>query len=438
MNNPSPAESSQSTSKLRIVGPQIPKGVVRVSGAKNAATRLMAAAMLTDEKVVLQNFPTELVDARHKARFIERIGGEVVFRKNEDLCEIACRDLDASGLEEFDFPIRTTYLLAAGQLVRGRTARIPYPGGCKLGERKYDLHIMVWERFGCQVTEHEGFIEMVRPVDGLVGCEIVFPISTVGGTENALLCAVVARGVTRVRNAYITPEITNLIELLRLMGAQVEVHGVSELVIQGVASLHGATCRIMADRIEALTWIVYAVLSEGDMVIEDVPFEAMEIPLIHLQESGIDFFRNRSSVYVSPKCFLHSSIQPFELSCGTHPGVISDMQPFFTLLALKASGKSLIVDYRYPERTAYLRELQKLAPGAIRWESSNTAMIRITGPVEFQPASVVSTDLRGSMALVMAALLAKGESTVENVSMALRGYNRLQEKLESLGIRLEE
>lgn len=419
---------------MTVAGPQTPSGVVRVSGAKNAGTRLMAAAMLTTEKVTLLNFPTELVDARHKARFIADIGGEIILDDNLDQAEIKCGNISAASLTDFNYPIRTTYLLAAGQLHRSGVAFIPYPGGCNLGARKYDLHLMVWEALGCEVLLKENHIEIRCAPGGLRGSEIVFPITTVGGTENAVLCAAVAKGTTRIRNAYITPEITNLIELMELMGARIHVHGVSEIVVEGVDSLRGATCRVMADRIEALTWIIYAALSGGDILIEDVPFESLDIPLIHLQAAGIDIFRNKSAAYVSPKCFLHGSIQPFEVACGTHPGVISDMQPFYTLLAMKGAGRSLIVDYRYPERVGYLNELQKFAPGSLSWEAGLSAVIRVDGTRNFQAANANSTDLRGSMAVVLAALLAEGESRIDNVGMALRGYNNLAKKLAGLGV----
>jgi UDP-N-acetylglucosamine 1-carboxyvinyltransferase len=406
---------------------------VSVSGAKNAATRLLAAALISDERVTLQNFPTELVDARHKQRFIEASGGRADFDSAEETAEIDGSNLSDRLLESYDYPIRTTYLLVPGLLKRLGVARIPYPGGCRIGIRRYDLHVMVWERMGAEVLETKDFIE-VR-ARRLKGAEISFPISTIGGTESALICGAIAEGETIVHNAYISPEISNLIEFLRSMGVGIEVYGNSFVRIQGRPFLRGTTLRVIPDRIEALTWIVFGALANRPLRVDNVPFADMEVPLIHLREAGIDFFRNSSSVFVSPDC-IPNGLQPFELACGTHPGVISDMQPFFVLLALGAEGISRIYDYRYPERTRYLEELAKFTGGGLTWQNGK---ISVEGPRRFAPAEADSADLRGSMAVVLAALLAgnDGKSVVHNVGMALRGYNKLAVKLEQLGYRME-
>ncbi len=417
-----------STMTMYVHGPQIPSGIVRVSGAKNSATRLMAAAMLTDEPVNLLNFPTELVDVRYKTRFIEAMGGKITFDKESSSTFLDCSNLTVQELENYQFPIRTTYLLAAGQLLRQGKAFIPYPGGCNLGERKYDLHLMVWKNFGCKVEEKSNHIKISGH---LRGADIHFPLSTVGGTENALLCAVIAEGKSRIYNAYVTPEIQNLIDLLTLMGARISVNGTSLIEVEGVNYLRGATIPIISDRIEALTWIIFAAISQGEILVENVPFDLMEIPLIHLRKAGLDFFASSTSVWVSPKSIPPSGLQPFEVACGTHPGIISDMQPFYVLLALHAEGRSLVVDYRYPYRTAYLEQLSKFYPGCIEWEPGK---IIINGCKQPVGASVVSTDLRGSMALVIASILADGNSQVDKVQMALRGYDRMQKKLAVLGL----
>lgn len=418
----------QNSLSMRIAGPQAPSGKVRVSGAKNAATRMMAGAMLTDEPVYLLNFPTELIDVQHKARFIKALSGSVSFDKASATARFDCSNLSPQVLDKYDFPIRTTYLLAAGQLLRRGKAFIPYPKGCNLGTRKYDLHIMVWERLGCTVEEKDRFIQITGQ---LKGGDIHFPLSTVGGTENALLCAVIALGTTRIYNAYVTPEIENLIQLLTLMGAKISVNGTSFIEIEGVNYLRGTTISVIPDRIEALTWIIFAAISRGNVLVENVPFDLMEIPLMHLRKSGLDFFANSSAVWISPESLPEYGLQPFEVACGSHPGIISDMQPFYVLLALSAVGRSLIVDYRYPERTAYLEQLLRLYPNSITWKPGE---IIVNGGTKPLAATVTSTDLRGSMALVLAAIVAQGESCVGNVQMAFRGYDRMNEKLASLKI----
>lgn len=424
-----------------IDGAVPPVGRVQVSGAKNSATRLLAASLLTDEHVELGNFPTRLVDVGHKVNFCRAIGANIDVNDQEQVVTVDASTLESRTLarSQFDVPIRTTYLLAAAQLIRSGIARIPYPGGCPIGPhagggRGYDLHTMVWEQLGCTVHERDYHIE-ITAAEGLLGGKVTFPISTVGGTENALLCSSVAHGQTDISNAYITPEVEDLIGLLRRMGADIAVSGTSHIVVVGKAGgLSGARMSVMADRIEALTWIVYAILSHGELTIEGVPFEAMKVPLIHIEQAGIDLFRNRTSVHVTPECLVSGRVQPFELACGAHPGVISDMQAFFVLLALAGSGTSRIYDYRYPERIAFVWELAKLIRGTHL--DAERGAITVHGPVEFSSGIANSTDLRGSMAVVIAALCANGRSVIQDVQMALRGYNNLERKLHQLGSRI--
>lgn len=418
-----------------IKGGQIPKGKVKVSGAKNSATRLLAAALISDEKVILENFPTELVDANYKFNFIRNCGGIVEVDREQEVVQINSLGLKDVILDDYNYPIRTTYLLVAGLVKRNGVAKIPYPGGCKIGNRGYDLHIMVWEKLGAKVEEKENYIE-VTALEGFKPGNIDFPISTIGGTESALICASIAEGTTSIKNAYISPEVENLIDFLGTMGVKIKVVGNSFIEVTGKNHLQGSFFSVMPDRIEALTWIIFGILSGGDITIEDVPFEAMEIPLIHLKEAGIDFFRNSKNIHITPDCLVNGVIQPFELATGTHPGVISDMQSFYVLLGLHADGKSRIFDYRYPERIKYCQELLKMYSNQLEAKQGE---IITKGKNRVIPAAakVTSTDLRGSMALVIGALLADGTSEIENVEMALRGYNKLVEKLQKIGISIE-
>lgn len=419
----------------RIIGGQIPNGRVRVSGAKNAATRLLAAALLCDGKVVLENFPTELVDANYKRDFIVNCGGHVSFDSERESASIEAHAYTDVTLSNYAYPIRTTYLLVPGLIKRGGRARVPYPGGCNIGQRGYDLHMMVWRAMGAEVIEREDHLEVLAS-SGFRPAEINFPISTIGGTENALLSASIVAGTTTIRNAYISPEIECLIQFLRTVGVKIEVLGNSFVRVTGCSTLIGAIFPVMPDRIEALTWIVYAALSRGNLTIEDVPKHAMDIPLTHLRDAGIDYYHNSANVRIEDGCVRYGVIQPFELSTGTHPGIISDMQPFYVLLGLHADGTSRIFDYRYPDRIKYCEELNAFYPGQLEWAPGK---IKVCGRIDRLPraSQATSTDLRGSMALVMAALLADGTSEVRRAEMALRGYNKLPQKLRNLGVAID-
>lgn len=418
--------------KVIIKAGQVPKGCVSVSGAKNSATRLLAASTICDAEVELTGYPTNLVDSIHKQRFLESSGSKI--KQFENSLIIDNSDYKCDLLDDYFYPIRTTYLLVAGQLKKSGRAYIPYPGGCNIGVRKYDMHIMVWEAFGCKVTEKENYIEVVAP-EVMFNATISFPISTVGGTENALLCASIAQGVTEIINAYITPEVEDLINFLKACGVKITIEGNSYICVEGQRVIAGVSYHVLPDRIEALTWLVYGILSGGDITIHNIPFDTMEIPLKHIKDAGVDYFSNSSSIQIKPECIKGDLVHSFELACGTHPGVISDMQPFYVLLAVKALGTSRVHDFRYPERISYITELNKFLDKKI---SAKPGEITVPGSASFKAANAESSDLRGTMAAVLAALCAKsGVSEVSGVSMALRGYNDLIRKLDSLSVKVE-
>lgn len=414
---------------LEVEGGQVPKGIVTVSGAKNSATRLLAAATICDEPVTLTGYPTNLVDSKHKERFLNNNG--VKTEIDGDSIYIDSQNYEPHELDDYFYPIRTTYLLVAGQLKRSRRAYIPYPGGCNIGARKYDVHISIWEEFGCNVEETESCIVITAP-ETIECCQFEFPISTVGGTENALLMASIAKGTSVLSNAYITPEIEDLIEFLKRSGVEINVIGQSYIKVTGSSLLKGHTYHVLPDRIEALTWLVYGAISGGELLIKNVPFTSMEIPLMYLKNAGVDFFQNSDSIYIGPSCMVDGHAHSFEVACGTHPGIISDMQPFYVMLGLMSVGKSRIHDYRYPERISYLSELQKFINLDL---VASVGQITTNGPVIFNASEASATDLRGTMAAVLAALCApSGVSRITGVSMALRGYNNLISKLNDLGV----
>src|SRR5690606_37840238 len=209
-----------------------------------------------------------------KIDFIRKHGGEVSIERIRETLTIDSSNLKHIAQDNYDYPIRTTYLLVPGLIKRSGIAHIPYPGGCKIGDRGYDLHVLVWKSLGAEVTEVANHIEVTAPT-GFQGGEINFPISTIGGTESALICGAIASGVTTIRNAYISPEVESLIDFLRTTGVSITVVGNSFIQIEGNKDHRGGVFRVMPDRIEALTWLVYGVLSKGSITIEDVPFQAM-------------------------------------------------------------------------------------------------------------------------------------------------------------------
>jgi UDP-N-acetylglucosamine 1-carboxyvinyltransferase len=420
---------------LLMEGSQRPSGRVCVSGAKNSALCLLAAAALSRERVRLGGFPTDLVDAREQIRFMTDLGAALEVDDVSDTVDIRALEFRSDEGAAYDHAFRVTYLYMASQIARTGRASIPYPGGCRLGDRKHDIHLDIWRRMGLDVREEAARIS----AEGrLRGASIELPISTVGGTENALLCGAAAQGLSVIRNAYVTPEVRDLIDLLIRMGARIEWRGGRTITLEGrPEGLDGAVHTVMPDRIEAMTWIIYAALSGGRIAVSNVAVDDLQVPLIHLKEAGIDAQADEGIVQIGPESIHPEGIQPFDVACGAHPGVHTDMQPFFVLLALGAEGRSLVVDYRYPDRVAYLAELQKMVrpPGALAWADGR---ITIAGPQRLRGAPVEATDLRGGMALVLAALLAEGPSEISRFEMVLRGYNRLLAKLRGLGLTVTE
>lgn len=415
--------------KAIISGPQIPTGHVPVSGAKNSSSRILSASLLSSGEITLRNFPGGLIDIRSKVSFLNRFGASIAVSPSESTAVIKSSNFSFLTSSDFHLPVRTTYLLAAAGLLRDGIALIPYPGGCKIGTRGYDLHVLIWKLMGCSVEETP---DLIRVEGRLKGAIIDLPFTSVGATENALICASIAKGETEIRNAYITPEINDLINFLVEIGASIKIEGNSLIRIHGVNSELGTTdFSIMPDRIEALTWILFSAVSRGSVTILNVPFSELEIPLIHIRECGIDIFRSPTSAIVCPDSIRPNGIQPFELACGTHPGVHTDMQSFFTFLALFAEGRSTIHDFRYPERIGFAYELMKMAPGRVQ---AKPGIIRIAQGSRPRGTHVSSCDLRSSMALIMTAICSDGISQISGVEMALRGYNDLPTKLSRLGI----
>jgi len=409
--------------KFRIKGGNKLEGVVTLSGAKNSALKVICASVLTSEKVRLLNIPTQMEDVQVNIEMIKSVGSEVNIEENMVLIDNSkiC-DYDVS--VDNDENVRTSLLMLGSLLGKYGKARVPLPGGCKIGERKFDLHISALERLGAKLcVSCDGYIEAES--NGLRGAEIEFPLLTMGGTENTIIAACLAKGVTTIRNAYITPEVLDLIRFLKCMGARIEAQGSRFVKIEGVKELHGANYTIVPDRLEALTFIVAAAVTKGLVEIEQFPGDFLGVPLIYLKEAGVIFYTGKDRVIVDGRGIF----SPLEIVAGSYPGIISDMQPFLTVFATQSTGTSTIIDVRYPNRFAYLRHLKKM--GADIHREGNVAVIK--GPSHLRGANISAEDLRAGAALVVAGLRAEGQTEIENIYQIDRGYERIEQKLRGLG-----
>ena len=401
------------------------EGEVRISGAKNSVLRLLAASLLTDDAITIDNYPESLLDAQVHEGMLEALGKQCLHTAPQQL-EITKREEIPSELVWEGRSIRNTLLILGALVARTGKGRVPLPGGCKLGDRKYDIHVQVLQDLGARVWDEGDFLcAEIEGKDRLQGSDIYLPMRSTGATENALIMASLAQGETRIWGPHVRPEIFDLIKYLRSMGAKIEVFGQESFVVRGVETLHGTQHRVIPDNVEALTWMIGAAITDGDVEIQDFPYEHLEIPLINLRESGAQFYRSGDRMIIrGGRCF------PIELSTGPYPGINSDMQPLFAVYGAQAKGESRIIDLRFPGRYGYAEELSKLG---IRYEVRENLLI-IKGRDPWRGTKVTALDLRAGAALLLAGLNADGETCINNAWQIFRGYDRLPEKLRSLGV----
>lgn len=396
------------------------EGRVKVSGAKNAALKLLTASVLTNDKVELFDSPNGLLDMQVHIGMLEKMG-KTCYQKDGYLCIEESSTISNELLWD-ERSIRNSLLILGALTVRFGQGKVPLPGGCPLGDRKYDLHIKVLESMGAKVWEEEGYL-CTKSNGRLVGCEIHLPIRSTGATENAILCGVLAEGITRIWNPHIRPEILDLINMLNKMGANIKVYGQRSIEIEGVKELQGVKHRVIPDNMEAITWAIASAITGGDIEIINFPLEHLEVPLVFLRESGMNFYKGERSLIVKG-----STPYPIEISTGPYPGINSDMQPLFAVYGACSQGDSKIVDLRFPGRYAYAKELAKMGMEY----TIEGDMLKIHGGKKLQGTTVKALDLRAGMALLLAGLVSEGETIIEDAWQISRGYENLSEKLKDL------
>lgn len=399
------------------------EGIVKVSGAKNSALRLLAASLLTDGQIDLHNFPNGLLDVQVHLSMLEVLGKDFFVAQDT----VIIKEKSSQPITQLvwnERSIRNTLLILGALTTRFGEGRVPLPGGCKLGERKYDLHVMLLERMGAKVWEEDDYL--CAKIDGkLKGNDVFLPIRSTGATENAIICGSLATGTTTVWNPHIRPEIIDLITMLNKMGAKIEVFGQQCIVIQGVEKLNGVVHAVIPDNMEALTWAIGAVVTQGEVEIVNFPYEHLEVPLVFLRESGMKFYKGEQSLIVKG-----GTPYPIEISTGPYPGINSDMQPLFAVYGLMSKGESKIIDLRFPGRYGYMEELAKMgAQYKVEGE-----MLVFEGGNPLKGNVVNALDLRAGIALLLAGMTAEGETIIENAWQIYRGYEQLEAKLKKLNV----
>ena len=414
--------------KIRIRGGRPLAGEIVISGAKNASLPLMAAGLLTDERLVLTRVPV-LADTRTMAELLAQ-HGIAVDRPTNDGRVLSLGGPITNTEAPYDIVsrMRASILVLGPLLARTREARVSLPGGCEIGARPVDLHLKGLEQMGAVILLEGGYVNATAPT-GLHGATIVFPMPSVGATENLLMAASLAAGRTILANAAREPEIINLCDCLVAMGAQISGIGTDRLTIDGVASLHGATCEVIADRIETGTYACAAGITGGSLHLKGGRLDHLGALVATLAEAGVDMAATDTGIQVTRVNGLHG----VDAMTSPYPGFPTDMQAQYMVLMSVAEGASMITETIFENRFMHVPELNRM--GARINVHGASAIVR--GTPQLSGAPVMATDLRASVSLILAGLVAKGETHVHDVHHLDRGFETVERKLAACGADIE-
>ncbi len=398
-------------------------GSVSVIGSKNAVLPIISAALLTSEKTVLTNVP-EIEDVYQMIQILEYLNVKTEFSQNKLV-------IDPSNIQnkfiehEFVCKMRASILFAGSLIGKFKEANMGYPGGCVLGKRSVDTHILAFEKLGAKLVDNQTKIHL--KAEKLVGTEIVLSEFSVTGTENIVMAAVLAEGVTIVKTAAAEPHVQDMCNFLNAMGSKIEGIGTHTLKITGVTELSGVEYKVRADYLEAGTLLLAGAITNSQIEVTDFETEDLDLFFEKLEEVGVKFSRTKTSA----KILESTNLQSLEsLKTGVHPGFPTDLFAPFSILLSQANGVSKIFETLFEGRFNYIFELEKMN-GQVELLNPHQALI--IGPSKLKGMPVASCDIRAGAAIVLAALVAEGETLITNINYIDRGYQKLDQKLNSLG-----
>lgn len=412
------------TQKIRVVGSSSPLfGSIKIEGAKNAALPLMCASLLTEEELCFENLP-KVSDIILMGRLLSTLGAEV----DIDFGKITCKDiLNVEASYDLVSKMRASILVLGPLLARCGRAKVALPGGCAIGARPVNLHISGLQQLGATIEIQDGYI-VASAKDGLKGALITLPIVTVTGTENLMLAACLAEGETRIIHAAREPEIIDLANCLRSMGASIQGDGTDEIIIQGVDKLFGAQHSIIVDRIEAGTYAIAAAITGGEIHLIGAKKDYLQSFIASLLSSGVSVIETESGILVTA-----GSVQGVDIMTEPFPGFPTDLQAQFMALMTMCNGASMITETIWENRFMHVFEMCRMGANITVHKSS--ALVR--GVSKLSGAPVIATDLRASVSLVLAGLVANGETLIDKIHHLDRGYVNFEEKLRSCGADIE-
>jgi len=413
--------------KLIIRGGKKLGGEIFVAGMKNAATPVIAAALLTSEECFLDNIP-RLSDVEKMVEIVRSLGAEVEWI-GERALRICAKNVNADKIDRRAVKaMRSSVLLLGPLLARCGEAELPEPGGCIIGNRPLDTHLFALSKLGAEITRvNSGY--KIR-AEALKGALIILPEFSVTATENALMAAAMAPGKTIIKLAAAEPHVQDLARFLRAMGAKIRGEGTHILEIEGVERLHGARHRIIPDQIEAGTFAALAAVTRGTVVIKNLDFEYLDAVISVLAKAGVNFKQGTDWMEIRP-----ATMTAFKLQALPYPGFPTDLQAPFGVLATQAHGTSLIHDPMFEGRLGYVGELIKMGANAVVCDPHR---VLISGPTPLYGTEIKSLDLRAGATMVIAGLAADGETVINEAEVLDRGYERLDERLRALGADIEK
>jgi len=411
--------------KLSITGGRPLAGRLRVSGAKNSPLPMPARALLPEDPVTVSNAP-HLHDVTTMIELLGCLGADVVIDEKLNV-EVSAKNLtQLRAPYELVKTMRASFLVLGPLVAKYGEAEVSLPGGCAIGSRPVDQHLKGLEALGAQVTVTDGYVTALAR-DGLVGADVYMDLVTVGGTQNLLMAACLARGTTRLHNCAREPEVVDLGNFLNTLGAKVSGHGTSDIEIEGVKRMHGGHHRIMADRVEAGTYLIAAAATRGSIRLVDVEPDTLGAVLEKLQQAGADITNGDDWIELD----MHGARpKAVDIETSPYPGFPTDMQAQFMAMNVVAEGTSTIVENIFENRFMHVQEMNRLGADI---ELHGHSMAVVHGMEGLRAAPVMATDLRASSSLVIAALVAEGTTTIDRIYHIDRGYETIEEKLQQLG-----
>jgi len=412
--------------KLKITGGARLSGQVRISGAKNSALPAMAACLLTADELLLDNLPM-VNDILTTRRLLKELGADVEFSGRSSACLKAASIGSHEAPYELVKTMRASVLVLGPLLARTGKARVSLPGGCAIGARPIDLHIRGFEKLGATVTTEYGYVEATAK--RLKGADIVFEKITVTGTENLMMAAALAEGQTTLMNSALEPEIVDLADLLNKMGAKISGAGTSTITIEGVPTLHGASHSIIPDRIETGTFLAAGAMTDSNLELTACNPGHLTGVVEKMRAAGANIEAGNGVMRVKGGRWLRST----DVSTHEYPGFATDMQAQYMAMMTQAAGIALITENIFENRFMHASELMRMGAN-IRIDGSRAV---VAGKSRLTGAKVIASDLRASASLVLAGLIAEGETIIDRIYHLDRGYEKIEEKLRSVGAKIE-